>query len=611
MSPKRRSSARVSGRSSISSTAKRRRSSAITVAIPSPSPAPPTPVPEPTPPISLPVRIHDNQPLPTLKAPQAADLPDAEYQSIKESGVLAASLSRSRHAWTHEGIFEKYWSKSTYRKKKEQADADKAAKPDKAPPMSKVGRAALTIEPHTFEIMLFMVKDPAPPPVSAQNTADRPFLQYGPQGQQQLPPTPPVTPAPQQQSQQAPYRPPTQYQSPVPPPKAPVHVAPVAKPPQLKGYSPPVPPPQYSVPPAPMQASPPQYQPVPAQQQAPPIQHPASPTPHPAPPTQHPAPPTQHPAPPAQNQSPPAQMQAPLTQNQPPPPPQQHPHQHQQPSSTSRPSHPTTQTSRAPQSQPRAPAPSTPAAPPQSAPDPVIQALAQRASTNLQLKGVMKIVASGSATPDQLEYFQRHIDELTKMVKDKQEAERKKAAAHPAAPPQPAHLHMPPPPPPMQQHHAPPKFNPPPKYAPSVPPPKPKQQQQQQQQPYYAPTLPPPRVRAPPPPPPILHVLIQFADNSSERFLFPRMSILEYAPGYTSVVCSFLAIIKGMKSEGGKEVYLPVTMRFAGDVQTLNVLGRVVAPQEEVRRHMEGVMERGQRAEMGFLALRLPREAGE
>ena len=38
----------------------------------------------------------------------------------------------------------------------------------------------------------------------------------------------------------------------------------------------------------------------------------------------------------------------------------------------------------------------------------------------------MKIVATGKATQAQLEYFQKHIDELTKLVKEQQEAEAKK-----------------------------------------------------------------------------------------------------------------------------------------------------------------------------------------
>jgi len=68
---------------------------------------------------------------------------------------------------------------------------------------------------------------------------------------------------------------------------------------------------------------------------------------------------------------------------------------------------------------------------------------------------------------------------------------------------------------------------------------------------------------------------------------------------------------KEEKEEEVREVYQPVTVRFrAGDTHTLGILAKVVAPQEEVRAYMEGIMGRCERAEEGFLALRLPRRKG-
>jgi len=65
------------------------------------------------------------------------------------------------------------------------------------------------------------------------------------------------------------------------------------------------------------------------------------------------------------------------------------------------------------------------------------------------------------------------------------------------------------------------------------------------------------------------------------------------------------------EKEEEREVYQPVTVRFsAGDTHTLGILAKVVAPLEEVRTYMEGVMSRCERAEEGFLALRLPRRKG-
>lgn len=60
-----------------------------------------------------------------------------------------------------------------------------------------------------------------------------------------------------------------------------------------------------------------------------------------------------------------------------------------------------------------------------------------------------------------------------------------------------------------------------------------------------------------------------------------------------------------------KEVYQPVTVKFsAADTQTLAILAKVVAPQEEVRQYMEDVMARAERAKEGVLAWRLPRRKG-
>lgn len=47
--------------------------------------------------------------------------------------------------------------------------------------------------------------------------------------------------------------------------------------------------------------------------------------------------------------------------------------------------------------------------------DSVINLLAARASADPSLKQLMRTVASGSASKEQLATFQRHIDELTEM----------------------------------------------------------------------------------------------------------------------------------------------------------------------------------------------------
>lgn len=58
-----------------------------------------------------------------------------------------------------------------------------------------------------------------------------------------------------------------------------------------------------------------------------------------------------------------------------------------------------------------------------------------------------------------------------------------------------------------------------------------------------------------------------------------------------------------------KEYYQPVTIRIcSANPKVLEPLARVVKPPDEVRRYMEEVMDRAERAPEGFLALRLPRE---
>lgn len=58
-----------------------------------------------------------------------------------------------------------------------------------------------------------------------------------------------------------------------------------------------------------------------------------------------------------------------------------------------------------------------------------------------------------------------------------------------------------------------------------------------------------------------------------------------------------------------KEYYQPITMRFySSKPATLEPISRIVKPAAEVRKYMEEVMERAERAPAGFLPFRLPRE---
>jgi 2,5-diamino-6-(ribosylamino)-4(3H)-pyrimidinone 5'-phosphate reductase len=58
-----------------------------------------------------------------------------------------------------------------------------------------------------------------------------------------------------------------------------------------------------------------------------------------------------------------------------------------------------------------------------SRPDPVIQALADEASSNPELKDLMKVVGSSMASPDQLQTFQGHCDRVTeRTIRQQQES---------------------------------------------------------------------------------------------------------------------------------------------------------------------------------------------
>ena len=125
------------------------------------------------------------------------------------------------------------------------------------------------------------------------------------------------------------------------------------------------------------------------------------------------------------------------------------------------------------------------------------------------------------------------------------------------------------------------------------------------------------RSKGPPPAPKPDISAVVFDFGTGDRYLFPKYSILEFSNtqyGHQAVV-SFLIVRKGSISEYGGDpeldYYQPVTMRISSQTgRHLEHLARVVAPQEEVRRYMDDVMDNMTRAEYVLLAMRLPR-AGE
>ncbi|PHH63075.1 hypothetical protein CDD81_6320 [Ophiocordyceps australis] len=191
--------------------AAKRRSLANREASPAVTPAPAPsassrPVREPTPPPPpLPTSIQVGKPLPTVQDAQLEDLSIKEYQSISESGVMAESLSRSRTKWVSDGLFEKYWTKPYKRKGVLHEDPNNPSKDS----MIKIGSVTITIEPHIIEATMYTVKASKPNvPLSStpsqsqsqqppkQMNQPRPILQYGPPtGSMPPPPTPTSTAA--------------------------------------------------------------------------------------------------------------------------------------------------------------------------------------------------------------------------------------------------------------------------------------------------------------------------------------------------------------------------------------------------------------------------------
>ena len=238
-----------------------------------------------------------------------------------------------------------------------------------------------------------------------------------------------------------------------------------------------------------------------------------------------------------------------------------------------------------------------------ASPDPVISMLANRASSNPELKALMKEVATGNATPDQLKIFQGHIDELTKITNErKKEEEKEEAAAAAAAAKVEAQQSE------MIQYDGP---------ADSVP-----GQQQTSQRPYQPPQQPIYQQQqawtAPPPPPAptSLPVVLTFTTPGAteDRFLFPQHSILE-ALSQQHLLASFIVTRKGREAadptglDPNTEYWQPVTLMVEVAYSREAILDNVrrwVKPAEEVRKHMEGVMRRCMKAPDAYLALRLP-----
>ncbi|KAI8955044.1 hypothetical protein F4801DRAFT_530950 [Xylaria longipes] len=641
------------------------------------SPQPADPVAQEQPPPSsssasaaLPKSLQPGHPLPTVEKPQPDDLPQKEFQSIQESGVMADSLSRSRQKWIHDGVFEKYWTKPTKRKGVVKEDSNNPAKDT----MTKIGQVTITVEPHLLEATMYAVKDPKPAPTTPATF--RPIMQYGPPNGTMPEPnstatstaasatvgftaSPSNTPAQAAQTTQS-GRP--SLQSILSPKEG--EKLPTLPPPPLSPLS------QQrelrrieqsagidisaisgrdlkSVLAAPQSAQAPVPGPGHARPSQPPLSQPHAPSTHPLhAPAATPTPMT------AAASLPPQSVGGVKTT---PPPPK--------------------------------PAPAS-----ASGADPIIVTLAERASEDPHLRDLMKRVAVGEAASHELAHFQRIIDQITQdykkkggqqgpsaerlivdgktvkyfadevrtileivlasnpkqrsvdlrpppgsdplvilLVKEALDVPVTKALVHRVAQGRmrltdatelkgilerfltmikqdakahgadaTSNLHSTP-----QNPSAQAKVEDASKKSPTP------GSTVSQSAPASQQAL---RSKGPPPPtkPDIVAVVLEFAGGTGDRYLFPKYSILEFSADGTEVVASFLIVRRGSKLEYGGDraldYYQPVTLRLHSQTpKVLENLARVVAPEDEVRRYMDDVMENMTRAEYVLLAMRLPR----
>lgn len=167
-------------------------------------------------------------------------------------------------------------------------------------------------------------------------------------------------------------------------------------------------------------------------------------------------------------------------------------------------------------------------------PDPVIQMLASRAATDAELKSLMKVVAQGEATPNQLQIFQGHIDDLNQIIQAQKEAaaSRQNLSGILAS--------------------------------------------------AAGGTYPLLKSKAPSARHDISAVVFEVNAGTGDRFLIPRFSIIEYLLGNTQVKISFLLRIPNPTSGTAHQ---PVSMRLSSNnARVLEPLSRAVASREDTYR---------------------------
>jgi hypothetical protein len=647
---------------------KRKRSTTVQVRNHTPKRQSPTPHPqheknlEP----EIPTFFTRDGPLPVTSNPQPEDLPLRDFKSVAEryastftilsaecadrdlcdgSKMLAESLARSQRKWVDGDIFEKFWIKPLKSRKLDPAVLEK--NPGKEC-MVKLGNAQLHIVPHKFDIRLFQVLRPIQEPPSH-------------------PPPSPHLPPPQSQqhcfsptvSQQGGHLSHFQASAPTPQGLGPSLIQNSQSQPQTSPTAP-IQHPYHSTSPPSTQTQNAIRQPIlqqQEQQQSLPALYPVAQVyPHSV--QAQPLAP-QHSRVPAEGASDsttrprPSQTETSTTRQLP------HPQAAIRPQGPSglvqggpeaatllispQPMHQQT-SQQAPQSIQQRPfvqqsqsfgnvgPPSQPDPP---RPDPVIQMLAMKAATDVKLKELMRIVASGKATREQLQEFQGYIDTLT-AASNNPPIGPPGSQSRPGGPPplvqqsQPQRQQIHPQPQPQQQmHHQTHPMHQNQHTNPQYPthtqqhqmyqhPHNQHLQQNYRQNPQPLPvqqrTQPQPKVRTIPQPPKheTVGIVFEFLDSYSQgdRFLFPKFAILEYLNRGTTVKASFIVTRKPLGLID--EHYQPITIALQCHYpRVLEHLKMIVADPDATRNHIKQIMENTKRVDNSFLVYRLRRESGE
>ena len=524
-------------------------------------------------------KLSKDSPLPT--APAEARLDGSNLQSVAKSGVLAASMARSRAQWLNGGIFERYWTKP---RKSRGQNIEPPGNPPRESMTIPLGRLRVTIEPHTMDAQIYGIKDISPPSnlasaaVKGPNPVGRPpavtprlpfslgqpqQLQVSsPAGQQSInataPPTYPLSTTSTSSISMSPY----------PAPARPQYNSPLSSTQTLESSS------------STNQASRQPTSNAPSTQAATvqPYNRPANSPPQLSQVTQT----AQSQQPIQQTQQSPTQQtqQTSITHSQPQPQSQSQPQQSQQ-----QPQQPKQQATNQ---------------------DPVIQALARRAQENPSLKALMKIVAAGQANKEQLAEFQKHIDELTTMIRQQQMTQGLGMATAgqtktPVTPQQPTNLSQYPQ---ATANQAPRPVQPPPRTPLNG----------TSNFPYQQPVS--RTAQTPKPPEKYKNLAIEFlnptaACNSTpnDRLLFPKHAVLEFSPDRQKLMVSFLAV----KSVSEKKYNIPVTMRLE-PLERRDVLGiieRNCESLDAVKKHMDELVRSTERASDVNLILRTPVSASD